>query len=93
MLNSGEVLTIEAEGFFKEPVEKGSKVHLQVKYGLIRLINTEADLCDELESNTDLKCPLEGYQKFTKQVEIPKEVPPVSLINSIQFMSHWSFDS
>lgn len=72
----GEVLTIEAEGMFNKPVEKGSKVHLQVKYGLIRLINTEADLCEELESNTDLKCPLEGHQKFTKQVQIPKEVPP-----------------
>ncbi|OKL57107.1 Phosphatidylglycerol/phosphatidylinositol transfer protein [Talaromyces atroroseus] len=72
----GEILTIEAEGIFHAPVEKGAKIHLQVKYGLIRLINVEADLCDEIEANTDLQCPLEGHQKFTKEVEIPKEVPP-----------------
>jgi ML domain len=67
-------------------VEKGAKIHLQVKYGLIRLINIEADLCDEIEANTDLQCPLEGHQKFTKEVEIPKEVPPVreALLISIQ---------
>ncbi|KAH8691400.1 putative ML domain protein [Talaromyces proteolyticus] len=72
----GESLTIEAEGIFHAPVDKGSTLHLEVKYGLIRLIKTDADLCDELEANTDLKCPLQGKQKFTKQVEIPKEVPP-----------------
>ncbi|KUL83445.1 hypothetical protein ZTR_10948 [Talaromyces verruculosus] len=72
----GEILTIEAEGIFHEPVEQGSKIHLQVKYGLIRLVNVEADLCEEIEGNTDLTCPLEGHKKFVKEVEIPKEVPP-----------------
>lgn len=69
------VLTIEAEGIFHEPVERGAKIHLQVKYGLIRLLNIEADLCDEIEANTDLTCPLQGHLNFTKEVKIPKEVP------------------
>jgi hypothetical protein len=72
----GQTLTIEAEGFFHEPVERGSKIHLEVKYGLIKLIKTDADLCDEIEANTDLKCPLQGKQKFVKQVDIPSQVPP-----------------
>jgi hypothetical protein len=72
----GQKLTIEAEGVFDEPVVQGSKIHLQVKYGLIRLINVEADLCEELEGNTDLTCPLSGYQKIVKEVDIPREVPP-----------------
>jgi hypothetical protein len=58
-------------------VEEGAKVLLQVKYGLIRLINVEADLCDQIE-NVDLHCPLkEGEITFQKKVDIPREIPPV----------------
>lgn len=55
---------------------------LQVKYGLIRLINQEADLCDEL-TNVDLECPLEkGEMTLTKQVDLPAQIPPVCLSDS-----------
>jgi hypothetical protein len=54
-------------------------VHLQVKYGLIRIINQEADLCDNLK-NVDLECPLKkGPMELTKDVDLPKEIPPVRL--------------
>ena len=54
-------------------------MHLQVKYGLITLINQEADLCETIEK-ADLKCPLEkGEMKLTKDVDLPKEIPPVRL--------------
>ncbi|KAF2242358.1 phosphatidylglycerol/phosphatidylinositol transfer protein precursor, partial [Trematosphaeria pertusa] len=72
----GKALTIKATGDFKETVEEGSKMHLQVKYGLITLINQDADLCETIEK-ADLKCPLEkGEMSLTKDVDIPKEVPP-----------------
>ncbi|KAJ9201378.1 hypothetical protein DTO166G4_6322 [Paecilomyces variotii] len=72
----GQNLTIVAKGTFREKVEQGSKVLLQVKYGLIRLINQEADLCEQIE-NVDLHCPLEkGEMTFTKDVQLPKEIPP-----------------
>ncbi|GAD93867.1 ML domain protein [Paecilomyces variotii No. 5] len=72
----GQTLTIVAKGTFREKVDEGSKVLLQVKYGLIRLINQEADLCEQIE-NVDLHCPLEkGKMTFTKDVELPKEIPP-----------------
>ncbi len=61
-----------------EDIEKGAYVVLQVKYGLIRLVNTQADLCEQV-SNVDLECPIEkGKITITKDVELPKEIPPVS---------------
>lgn len=52
-------------------------MHLQVKYGLITLINQERDLCDTIDK-ADLKCPLEkGEMSLTKDVDLPREIPPV----------------
>jgi len=76
MVTSGNTLTIKASGLFTEDVEAGAKVHLQVKYGLIRIINQEADLCENIK-NVDLECPLKkGPMQLTKDVELPKEIPP-----------------
>ncbi|KAI0815438.1 phosphatidylinositol transfer protein [Xylaria sp. FL0064] len=73
---SGADLVIRATGTVFERIEEGAYVQLVVKYGLIRLINTTADLCEQVE-NVDLKCPIEkGVLSITKSVEIPKEVPP-----------------
>jgi len=73
---AGNTLTIEASGVFKEQIEKGAYVILQVKYGLIRLVNQQVDLCDQI-SNVDLTCPVEkGKTVITKDVELPKEIPP-----------------
>lgn len=72
----GEKLAIKASGDFKEEVGQGSKMHLQVKYGLITLINQERDACDTIEQ-ADLKCPLKkGELSLTKDVELPREIPP-----------------
>lgn len=55
-------------------------MHLQVKYGLIRLINQDADLCEQVK-NVDLECPLKkGDMELTKDIDLPKEIPPVSTI-------------
>lgn len=78
-LYRGASLTIEAVATFLEDVEEGAYVILQVKYGLIKLVNTEADLCDQV-SNVDLECPIKkGQRIIRKEVELPKEIPPVSL--------------
>ncbi|KAF2996729.1 Phosphatidylglycerol/phosphatidylinositol transfer protein [Curvularia kusanoi] len=72
----GEKLSIKASGDFKEEVGEGSKMHLQVKYGLITLINQERDACDTIEQ-ADLKCPLKkGELSLTKDVDLPREIPP-----------------
>jgi len=71
----GQNLTIVAKGTLNEDIEKGAKVHLQVKYGLITLINQEADLCDQVK-NVDLECPLEkGPMELTKVVSLPNQIP------------------
>ena len=78
MLDSGSNLTIEAVGTFAEDIEEGAYVNLQVKYGLIRLINTKEDLCAQLK-NLDKPCPLkEGETTITKEVDLPAQIPPVS---------------
>lgn len=80
---SGGTLSITATGDFKEQVDKGFKMHLQVKYGLITLINQEADGCETI-GKADLECPLKkGEMKLTKDVDLPKEIPPVRSCNSI----------
>lgn len=77
LYHSGETLSIKASGNLKEDVEEGAKVHIQVKYGLITLINQESDFCDAIEK-VDLKCPLKkGDMSLTKDVDLPKAIPPV----------------
>ncbi|EEP77599.1 phosphatidylglycerol/phosphatidylinositol transfer protein [Uncinocarpus reesii 1704] len=74
----GKTLTIKATGTFSKQVDKGAKVLLQVKYGVIRLINQTADLCEQIE-NVDLHCPLEkGKMEFTKNVDLPRDIPPTA---------------
>ena len=61
----------------KQTIEQGAYVKLTVKYGLIRLLTTTADLCEQV-GNVDLKCPIEkGDQTIEKIVKLPVEIPPV----------------
>lgn len=80
---SGTTLSISAEGYLNEDIEEGAKVHITVKYGVITLINQETDLCEQTK-NVDLECPLEkGELKLTKDVDLPKEIPPVRIPRSL----------
>lgn len=82
-MNSGQTLTIEAIGDLKQDVEDGAKVIIVVKYGFIKLLSTTADLCEKV-SNVDLECPVKkGPIKITKDVELPKEIPPVRLRSTL----------
>jgi len=75
---SGANLTIKATGFVKETIVDGAYVQLQVKYGYIKLLDTTADLCEQIK-NVDLDCPIEkGKISIVKDIELPKEIPPVS---------------
>lgn len=73
---AGEELVIKATGKTSQDIEEGAYVLLQVKYGLIRLISTSADLCEQI-TNVDLECPIkEGDLAITKAVSLPAEIPP-----------------
>ncbi|KIW06117.1 uncharacterized protein PV09_03284 [Verruconis gallopava] len=73
---AGKKLSIVASGTLHKDIEPGAKVHLQVKFGLITLINQEADLCDQVK-NVELECPLKaGDLTLTKEVDLPAQIPP-----------------
>ncbi|KAH7145882.1 phosphatidylinositol/phosphatidylglycerol transfer protein [Dactylonectria estremocensis] len=73
---AGKELVIKAKGTVKQTIEEGAYVLLSVKYGLIRLISTKADLCEQI-GNVDLECPVKaGDLEITKSVELPNEIPP-----------------
>ena len=75
---SGKTLTIEAVGNFTEEVVEGAYIFITVKYGLITLLHTKEDFCDQLK-NIDKECPVKkGKTVVTKDVELPKQIPPVS---------------
>jgi hypothetical protein len=72
----GKALLITASGNVKETITKGAYVKVVVKYGLIQLLATTADLCEQL-GNVDLSCPLEpGKTTITKSVDLPSAIPP-----------------
>ncbi|KAL9060991.1 MAG: hypothetical protein Q9206_000789 [Seirophora lacunosa] len=71
----GKELLIKARGNFTEEVEQDAYINISVKYGLITLINTKADLCEQMKQ-VDEECPLDGAKAFTKSVTLPKEIPP-----------------
>ena len=76
--HSGHTLTIKASGHLLSPIEEGAYVKLEVKYGYIKLINQQIDLCENA-GQIDLKCPVAaGDIIITKDVDLPKAIPPVS---------------
>ena len=82
----GQTLTIDAKGTVQQEIQKGATVLIEVKYGLITLLRQSVDLCDQIE-NVDLQCPVkEGDLAITKQVDLPKQIPPVcDTSNSVEY--------
>lgn len=72
----GQSLTIRATGRLAEIVSNGSYAHIQVKWIFVSLIDKDFDLCENADM-ADKKCPIEkGAFNITKEVVIPKAVPP-----------------
>jgi len=72
----GQTLSISASGVVKKRIEEGSYIVLFVKYGYIKLINQELDLCENVHE-VGLECPIKpGRLLLQKEVELPKAIPP-----------------
>jgi len=72
----GNTLSIVAKGTVKDDIEDGAKIHLSVKYGLITIIRTTRDLCEDVP-NVGLECPVKkGELSLSKDVDLPAEIPP-----------------
>lgn len=69
----------------QKEITNGATVLLEVKYGLITLLRQKVDLCEQIE-NVDLHCPLKkGEISVKKQVDLPREIPPVrDILSSIK---------
>lgn len=87
LLRRGKDLLIKARGNFTDKVEQDAYINLSVKYGLITLVNTKADLCEQMKE-VDEECPLEGAKAFTKKVALPQEIPPVSCNRSPAMLAY-----
>jgi hypothetical protein len=83
----GETLNVKASGVVKQPIEEGATVWVEVKLGYIVLIRKTFDFCEQIKQ-VDRECPLNGTVTVEKDVELPKEIPPVSpTCVSTNFMS------
>lgn len=86
---SGKTLVIEAIGTFKEDIDEGAYVVIQVKYGLIKLLSTTADLCEQIKE-VDMECPIKaGQTKITKEVDLPSQIPPVCDSTVLETLGGW----
>ncbi|CZT08243.1 related to phosphatidylglycerol/phosphatidylinositol transfer protein [Rhynchosporium agropyri] len=75
---AGEPLYIKASGTLKRNITENDNavVDIVVKYGFIKLLSTQAKLCEQIK-NVDMECPIEkGPITITKEVALPKEIPP-----------------
>jgi len=72
----GKPLTINAKGKLKKAVDKGAKVHVHVRYGLVTLLRQSLDLCEQI-GNVDLQCPVGPADlSLSKSFDLPREIPP-----------------
>ena len=63
-------------------INTGAKVKITVYYGMIRILDQDFDICENLDQ-VDMKCPIEkGEITVTKGVDIPKQIPPVRFSSS-----------
>jgi len=74
--SAGTTLVIKAKGKVSEDIIEGAYALIVVKYGIIKLLTTKADLCEQVK-NVDLECPIEkGLLVIEKSVDLPNEIPP-----------------
>ncbi|KND00757.1 sterol transporter [Spizellomyces punctatus DAOM BR117] len=72
----GENLTVDVKGYLDEDVDAGAYADVRVKLGLIKLLDTRINLCDEI-TRIDRECPIEkGPVHINHTVELPRELPP-----------------
>jgi ML domain len=74
----GQPLTIAFEGDLAQPIEGSEVVTIQVKYGIIKIVDMTTSLCDELAKVEDIpQCPFApGPWAFNHTETLPADIPP-----------------
>ncbi|KAI8822586.1 ML domain-containing protein [Fimicolochytrium jonesii] len=72
----GQPLNIRVRGTLDEAIDAGAYADAIVKLGIIKLVDTRLNLCDET-AKIDHPCPIEkGPVDIEHTVDIPNEIPP-----------------
>ncbi|CAG9945329.1 unnamed protein product [Clonostachys rosea f. rosea IK726] len=75
-VKAGRQVSVKATLDVEQTITDGSYVKVVIKYGLIQLISTTADLCEQV-SNAGIKCPIEaGKHQISFQADMPAVIPP-----------------
>jgi len=73
---AGHDLEFRAHGYVKKPIKQGAYANVTIKYGVIKLLTTQLNLCDQMQ-NVNVTCPIEkGPLEIAKTVHLPGEIPP-----------------
>lgn len=83
----GANLTVRVEGYLKETIVAGSYADVTVKIGVIKLLDTRLDLCEQGKDLIEEECPLQpGERVLEKTVEIPGLAPKVDVKVAFDFI-------
>ncbi|CAH0019272.1 unnamed protein product [Clonostachys rhizophaga] len=75
-VKAGKQVSVKATLDIKKTVTRGSYVKVVVKYGLIQLLSTTADLCEQI-SSAGMDCPVEaGKHQISFKADMPSVIPP-----------------
>jgi len=87
---TGHELEVHVSGYLEETISQGSYALVQVKIGLIKLIDTKFDVCEELPK-INMTCPIQpGEQDILRVADIPSQIPKVLPSTSIPFgINRW----
>ncbi|KAH9175352.1 ML domain-containing protein [Lactarius sanguifluus] len=82
----GQDLTVRVKASAQERVEDGAYADVQVKLGLIKILQKQFDLCEEARNaNTTVQCPIEkGNYEVEQTVALPKEIPQAKFNVNVQ---------
>jgi hypothetical protein len=74
---SGRPLTLAFEGDLKRPIEGSEEVHIQVWYGVIKIVDTTKNLCEELGKVDGVpQCPFQpGHWTFNHTKVLSADIP------------------
>ncbi|KAI9460885.1 ML domain-containing protein [Lactarius psammicola] len=82
----GQDLTVLVKAQAQEQVQDGAYADVQVKLGLIKILQKQFDLCKEARNaNTSVQCPVEkGSYVVEHTVALPKEIPQAKFNVNVQ---------
>ncbi|KAI0035671.1 ML domain-containing protein [Vararia minispora EC-137] len=83
---AGQNQTVAVKANILNVIEEGAYAVVEVKFGVIRILNRTFDICDEARrANASIQCPvLPGYYEIEQTVALPRGIPPSKFKASIR---------